>query len=128
MELKDYKSALEDFMTALEIKPNAAHAYYERAQAKTKLNYYSEAIDDLIKAIAYDQQLTANSTYKLAANYALMNEKARALKFLRICLANKYFQNPKRLQDFVNDTDFDNLKKDADFIALREKAKKQAKR
>lgn len=128
MELKDYKSALEDFMTALELKPDAAHAYYERAHAKTKLNYYNEAINDLIKAIAYDPQFTGNSTYKIAANYALMNEKAKSLKFLKQCLANKYFQNPKRLQAFVDDADFDNLKKDADFIALREKAIKQVKR
>jgi tetratricopeptide (TPR) repeat protein len=128
MELKNYKSALEDFMTALEVKPDAALAYYERANAKSKLKYYEAAIEDYIKAMAYNPQFTSNSLYKIAGNYALLNNKVLSLKFLKQCLANKFFEDRKRLEYFIADTDFDNLKKDADFIALKEKAKKQAKR
>lgn len=127
MELKEYKKALEDFMIALEYKPDAADAYYERANAKSKLNYFNEAIDDLIKAMAYDQRFTGNSLYKIAANYALMNEKAKAMAFLNRCAATKFFESRKRFEVFINDTDFDNLKKEKEFIAFKARVKKKVK-
>jgi tetratricopeptide (TPR) repeat protein len=127
LETKQYKNAIEDFMIALEYKPDEAEVYYEMANAKSKLNYYNEAIDDLIKAMAYDAWFTGNCLYKIAANYSLMNEKAKAMAFLNRCAATKFFENRKQYEAFINDNDFDNLKNEKQFIAFKERLKRKVK-
>ncbi len=49
--LGNYKQAIEDFNSAIEIKPIFASAYYNRCSAYDKLGKYSQAIADCGKAI-----------------------------------------------------------------------------
>ena len=46
-KLGDHKGAIADYNTAIQLKPNFAHAYYKRGEAKSKLGQLSEAKSDL---------------------------------------------------------------------------------
>jgi tetratricopeptide (TPR) repeat protein len=128
IQQKDYKSAIEDFMIALELKPDFAEAYYQRANAKSKLKYYEAANEDLIKAMAYNQNIIPRALYKIAANYAMLNDSTKAQKFLNECFAKNYFSSKDNLQQFFKDEDFNNLKNNKEFIAFKEKLKKLYKK
>lgn len=50
-EVGDYKGALEAYTEAIELQPDFAMAYFNRALVKRKLEDYQGAIDDYSKAI-----------------------------------------------------------------------------
>ena len=43
----DYKGAIADYNAAIRLKPDFAHAYYNRGETKGKLGHLSEAASDL---------------------------------------------------------------------------------
>ncbi len=50
-EVGDYKGAIEAYTEAIELQPDFAMAYFNRALVKRKLEDYQGAIDDYSKAI-----------------------------------------------------------------------------
>ena len=94
-QLKDFKGALADFTTAIELNPHNDSAYVNRAALYSLMDMDSKAMDDLNKAIALNP---ANGT-AYSTRGALLNEidRAGALSDLEkaasIDPANKRFLN-----------------------------------
>ena len=51
LNLHQYKDAIEDFSTAIQLNPKYVDAYYSRGLAKLNLHQYKDAIEDNSKAI-----------------------------------------------------------------------------
>ncbi len=59
MQISDYRSALNDFNSAIERDPVNAVAYYDRALLNTRIEDYASALNDINNALAAE---TANPT------------------------------------------------------------------
>jgi tetratricopeptide (TPR) repeat protein len=82
MELKNYKLAFKDFGACILIRPNS-QSYYNRGFALLEINYYKEAKDDFLKAIAKNPNNTPAYFY-LGVSHFLLGEFEQSIKSLSV--------------------------------------------
>ena len=105
----------------MKLNPANADAFVEMGNAKSRLGYHNEAIEDQVRAMQADPAYTALAFYNIACNYSQMNNKNAMLDFLNKCKKKKYFKEQNRYEQFLQDKDFDNFRKDADFMKFQKK-------
>jgi tetratricopeptide (TPR) repeat protein len=73
-ELGDYRSAIQNYNKAIQLKPNYANAYNNRGGAKVSLGDYRGAIQDFNKAIELDPNY-ANAYYNRGVSKIGLGQK-----------------------------------------------------
>ena len=83
---KDFKKAIEDQTSAIEINPDYAEAYFYRALAKSELKDYYGAMSDYTKVIELDPNNTSayynrgNAKYNLKDYYGAISDYTKAIE------------------------------------------------
>ncbi len=121
----DYQGAVDDFMKALQRDPFNPDAYIEMGNAKSKLGYYENAIDDQIEAIKLNRRFANVAYYNIACSYSLMGDKDLMYKYLNKAKRKNYFTRDG-FKVFLEDPDFENFRKDQEFIEYTQKLRKKA--
>jgi tetratricopeptide (TPR) repeat protein len=105
-----YELALEATATALELKPNYAHAWNAKSATLIRLGRYDEALKAAEKAIELKPDF-ASAWFNLACFYSIKGNKEKTLSNLKkaIELDASYKEKAKK------DKDFENLWDDEDF-------------
>ena len=75
---KDYKGAIADYTSAIELDPDFSSAYFNRAFSKDELKYYREAIADYTKAIEIDPDFII-AYFDRAFSKASLNDQIGAI-------------------------------------------------
>jgi hypothetical protein len=91
------------------------------------LQYYEEALKDIARAMVYKESIVPYGHYKIAAIYALQQNKNLMLLHLNKCMAQKYFTDKENFEKFLADEDFSNYKTDKELLAFKDKIRKQLK-
>ena len=120
--MKDYDNAIREFSLAIELAPNHAVPYANRAVAYMQQRKFNKALDDLQKAAALDPR-DKMVHYNLAALYAVQGQKDRALDSLDRALRLGFDQ----YDALRNDPDLDILRGDPEFRRVLERNKVFAK-
>jgi len=68
ISLKEYKKALADYNTALNIDPELASTYYNRAVAHINLKKFDEALKDSLKAKSLGYALANVQSENISSN------------------------------------------------------------
>ena len=79
LHLNDYKNAIIDFNSALNLKPDYLQAWGNMGRAKINVNDYEGAINDLTKAISIKKDL-ATIWYLRGLAYSKLNKQVEAEK------------------------------------------------
>jgi tetratricopeptide (TPR) repeat protein len=75
MSTRNYKDGIEQFSKAIELSPNYAEAYIERANAYEQINEISKAADDYNRAIVFENKSPEIFYGAARVNYKLGNFK-----------------------------------------------------
>lgn len=112
---KDYKEAMKLVSELLKINPDDFELNNYQGILHLKMNNYNEAISIYQSMVLKSpEEYKATVYYNLACAYSLKNEKAQAIKYLRIAIAKKIsFKN-----DAFSDKDFENIKNEKEFLDL----------
>jgi len=73
----DYTKIFEDYNKAIELKPDLAVAYYNRANLKVQAGLFDGALSDFSKAIKLEPEF-ADAFYNLALLFIHLQENAKA--------------------------------------------------
>lgn len=122
---EDYQSAISYFLQALQRDPYHAETYIQMGNAKSRLGYHEESIEDQYRAIDVEPAVAGVSYYNIACNYSLMEQKEAMMDFLQKSCKKKYFNSRSNFEHFINDPDFENYRQDEDLIAFRQKMRKK---
>jgi len=107
---KNYKDAIEQFTKAIEMNPDYAIAYIERADAFEKINEYKSAADDYSRAIVFEQKDPQIFYGAARINYKLGKyEEAKEFIEKSLALKSKYLEALQlkvkiliELEDYLN--------------------------
>ena len=107
---KNYKDAVEQFTKAIEMDPDYAIAYIERADAFEKINEYKNAADDYSRAIVFEQKDPQIFYGAARINYKLGKyEEAKEFIEKSLALKSKYLEALQlkvkiliELEDYLN--------------------------
>jgi len=107
--------ALKDFDEALKLKPDDYYAHFHRGNSYKALDKYDEAIADYTSALE-SSRLAAKACWRIAECYAIKNDKAQALSWLKKSVQNGYtdfaaWKRDKSLEGLWGDEEFERMTK-----------------
>jgi tetratricopeptide (TPR) repeat protein len=122
-DMGEYQRAISDFSSALNLDPKKVEAYLLMGEAKEKQGSLQDAVIDEMNAALIDKRYSAISNYNIARFYAINNEKALMLKYLKLAKKFGYFKPKENLADFLKAKEFLSFKNDPDFNSFRTKVR-----